>query len=322
MITFAPQRVILNTLLALLLIAGASVAAQAMVSVPSGNRNAVQPRIPQASASRTRASHSSYDRKFNKILGVLRRDKRLMKNIRNVSKLYGIDPVHILGAIIGEHTYNYDSLDSAQSYYMKAVEYSGIRVKFAYDGELVSRFVKRPRFARCTAKQSSSDLWRCYETVWNTQYLGRPVDGTSYPNKLFHQVFFRPLFAGQSFGIGQLTPLTALKMSDLVHKVSGFPKLSPDNPMAVYKTVMDPSKSLHYTAAVLVDAINAYKRVAGVDISSNPGITSTLYNLGNPWERAHSYKARKRSSPRLWPSENYYGWLINDRLDQIRALIK
>ena len=36
---------------------------------------------------------------------------------------YGIDPMHIVGAIVGEHTYNVDAYDRLQTYYVKAVAY-------------------------------------------------------------------------------------------------------------------------------------------------------------------------------------------------------
>ena len=72
---------------------------------------------------------------------------------------------------------------------------------------------------------------------------------------------------------------------------------------------MDPNISLHYMAAIIQDSIAAYKSVGKVDISKNPGLTATLYNLGDPWSRA----AKFRRTGRSWPRENYYGWLVNDR---------
>ncbi|TKB05897.1 MAG: DUF1402 family protein, partial [Mesorhizobium sp.] len=102
---------------------------------------------------------------------------------------------------------------------------------------------------------------------------------------------FQPYYAGQTFGLGQLNPLTALQMSDLVHKVSGLPELDVGDPNAVYKTIMDPDLTLPYVAATIRKSIDAYKNIAGFDISGNPGITSTLYNVGNPEQRAYALKA-------------------------------
>ena len=42
--------------------------------------------------------------------------------------------------------------------------------------------------------------------------------------------------------------------------------------------------------ATLKKSIDAYAEIAGFDISQNPGITATLYNVGNPEARAHALK--------------------------------
>ncbi len=289
-------------------------------AVPEGNRYRSQPRIPYASARRTAASKSSYDAKFEKVLAVLKRDRRLISSIKRVAGRYNIDPIHMIGAIIGEHTYNYDTLDSAQSYYIKALAYAGIDISFKYDGEHVETFVQRPQFDRCRKgkKANNSDsLWSCYERVWNSSFRGKRVDGTRFPKTNFNETFFQPLFSGQSFGLGQLSPLTVLKMTDRVARQSGNRKLDPKNAEKVYQATMDPNISLHYMAAVIQDAIEAYKNVGKVDISNNPGLTATLYNLGDPWGRA----AKFRRSGATWPRENYYGWLVNDRIEDIKSVL-
>jgi len=294
--------------------------AQSLRVVPEGNRYKSQPKIPFASARRTSASKSSYDAKFQKVLGVLRRDRRLISSIKRVAARYGIDPIHIIGAIVGEHTYNYDTLDSAQSYYVKALAYAGVRISFELNGEHVETFVERPQFNRCHKEhiQNNSDRrWSCYEGVWNSKFRGRSVDGVRYPKKNFNEAFFQPLFAGQSFGLGQLSPLTVLKMTDLVARQSNFRKLDAANAESVYKATMDPNVSLHYMAAIIQDAIAAYKSAGKVDISKNPGLTATLYNLGDPWSRASKF----RRSGQAWPRENYYGWLVNDKIDDLRSLL-
>ena len=150
-----------------------------------------------------------------------------MGSIKRVASKYGIDPIHIVGAIVGEHTYNYDTLDSAQSYYVKALSYAGIRFDFELNGEHVDTFIERPQFDRCRKEhiQKSSDRrWSCYENVWNSKFRGRKVDGVRYPKKNFNEAFFQPLFSGQSFGLGQLSPLTVLKMTDRVARQSSYPQ--------------------------------------------------------------------------------------------------
>lgn len=293
--------------------------------VPPGNRAETQPGVPSASASRTRATNSTYESKYQKVYNLLKNDSALRAKIKTIAAQYGIDPIHIAGAIVGEHTYNVDAYDRLQTYYVKAVSYLGTSFNFSYGGETIGEFVQRAEFDKCAKISDSYDLWSCRENVWNTAFRGKKVDGKSFPNDRFSAVFFQPFYAGQTFGIGQLNPLTALQVSDLVAKVSKFPKLDANDPQQVYRTIMDPDLTLAYVAAVLKTSIDAYHKIAGFDISKNPGITATLYNIGNPEQRAQTLAAenRKRRSagqaPRL-PQENYYGWLINDRQAELQKL--
>ena len=294
--------------------------AQRLRVVPEGNRYRSQPRIPFASSRRTKAFQSTFDKKFDRVHALLKRDRRLVSSIKRVAKRYEIDPIHIIGAIVGEHTYNYNTLDSAQSYYVKALAYAGINISFEYGGEHVEDFVERDQFEKCRTDKVQADSdrrWSCYESIWNRTFRGKKVDGKRYPKKNFNEAFFQPLYAGQSFGLGQLSPLTVLKMTDRVARQSRHGKLNAKREDTVYKATMDPSISLHYMAAVIQDAIEAYKSVAKVDISKNPGLTATLYNVGDPWSRAAAF----RRSGNSWPRENYYGWLVNDKLDELKTLL-
>jgi hypothetical protein len=315
-----PARLLLAA--ALLLLAAP---AFALVLVPPGNRNAEQPPVPGGSLHRTEALKTTYEAKYQKIYHLLRTDGDLRAKIRSVAAQYGIDPLHIVGALVGEHTYNVDAYDRLQTYYVKAFSYLDSSFTFSYRGENVDDFVRRPQFARCDAMRGSYDLWTCRNDVWEAKFRGRVVDGKAFPNNRFSAVFFQPFYAGQTFGLGQLNPLTALEMSDLVHRVSGLPELTSGNPQQVYKTIMDPDLTLAYVAATLKKAIDAYRNVAGFDISRNPGITATLYNVGDPEARAEALKREndQRTSggeePRM-PEENYYGWLVNDKLPELRAL--
>jgi uncharacterized protein DUF1402 len=299
--------------------------ADAATLVPPGNRNAEQPDIPGASSRRTQATNTTFQAKYRKVYALLQRDADLRGKIKKAAAAYGIDPMHIVGAIVGEHTYNVDAYDRLQTYYVKAISYLSSKLSFAYDGEDIADFVQRPEFRKCSGMTDSYDLWECREQVWNHSFRGKDVGGESFPNDRFGATFFQPYYAGQTFGLGQLNPLTALQMSDLVHKVSGLPKLDVADPNAVYKTIMDPDLTLPYVAATIRKSIDAYKSIAGFDISGNPGVTSTLYNVGNPEQRAYALKAendkrRAAGEPEKLPEENYYGWLVNDKLDELKAL--
>jgi hypothetical protein len=299
------------------------------IMVPPGNRNAEQPEIPYGALSRTRATAGSFQGKYEKIRDLLAGNRKLQEKIRAAATLYAIEPIHIVGGLVGEHTYNVDALDHLQTYLVKAASYLGTKLSFAYDGESVLEFVQRPQFTPCHGLTDSYDLWTCRESVWNTQFRGNNVEGKDWPDNRFGTVFFQPLYAGQTFGLGQLNPLTALRVNDLVVQVSGFERLNAAQAPEVYEAIMDPDSSLHYMAAVIRMAIDAYAQIAGVDISGNPGITATLYNLGDVRTRAMALRSRMEKQfagdtnvKQVWPQENYYGWLVNEKLDELLPLVQ
>jgi len=310
------KRILLPLLLAVAVIATTPVFAGAMTIVPEGNRNAEQPKIPGASVRRTRAGRTTFDDKYDKIKDLLSTDKQLISKIKSTAADYGIDPIHMIGAIVGEHTYNVDAYDRLQTYYVKAAAYAGNSFRFGYGGETIAQFVSRPEFDKCDVASDSYKLWTCRENIWEKTFRDRKVDGKSYPDNRFSAVFFQPFFAGQTFGLGQVNPLTALMLSDMVAKTSNYPKLDENKAAEVYDAIMDPDKSLAYMAANIRRSIDDYKAIAGVDISRNPGITATLYNTGGSAQRAAALRARGGL-----PEENYYGWLVNDKLAELKSLL-
>ncbi|MEO0329317.1 MAG: DUF1402 family protein [Pseudomonadota bacterium] len=304
-------------LLCVVLVLGFILPAYAITKVPPGNRSSTQPTIPYGSVSRTRATDGNFQAKYEKIRDLIAGDKKLKGKIKKAAKQYGIAPIHIVGALVGEHTYNVDAIDRLQTYYVKAISYLNSDVKFAHGRERVTKFVARPQFAKCGTASDSYDLWACRESVWNTSFRGKNVDGTAWPNDRFGKVFFQPFYAGQTFGLGQLNPLTALRVTDLVSRVSGGRPLKANKANKVYEAIMEPDSTLEYMAAVLKVSIDAYRQIGGFDISDNPGITATLYNLGDVRNRAKKAKARGGM-----PKENYYGWLVNQKRAELEAIIR
>ncbi len=301
-------------------------AAGGVILVPPGNRSPAQPVISISAVVRTAETRGTFDDKYKRIYHQLAGNHRLIGKIKKIASLYGIDPIHMIGAIVGEHTYNVDVFDSLQTYYTEALAYLGARPRFEYKGEDIRTFVKRPQFAACDSATDDYDLWICRENVWRDKFKGRTVDGVAFPDDRMQRVFFQPFFAGQTFGIGQLSPLTALTVSDIVAARSGLPRLNLSQPGEIYHAVMDPDLSLHYMAAVISHDIDIYRDVAGFDISQNPGITATLYNIGDAVDHARALAAENRERqakdlPVAYPRENYYGWLINTRLDELRKLL-
>ena len=264
----------------------------AAVKVPPGNRNVEQPPIPGGSKKRTQRLKTTFDAKYRRIRDLIARDAKLKRKIKVSARAFGIDPIHIVGALVGEHTYNVDAKDRLQTYYVKAMAYLRQDMSFRYKGEPVTRFVKRPEFRACASARGSYALWSCRERVWEERFMGQ----RGFPRTSFGRTFFQPLYAGQTFGLGQLNPLTALKVNDLVRsRYRRARRLKASQAGAVYQAIMDPDVTLMTMAAVIRNAIDIYGR-AGFDISGNPGITATLYNLGKVERRAAAARTRGGSA--------------------------
>ena len=312
-------------LLTLLVLFHSIQVSNAATPVPPGNRNAEQPKIPGGSIKRTRGT--TFEKKYQKIRNLLARDRKLMSKIKSAARAHGIDPIHIIGALVGEHTYNVDAKDRLQSYYVKAMAYLGQDLTFKYKRTTLKKLLRHQSFSGCEAIANAYDKWTCREAVWDRSFRGKSFAGQRWPKNRLGAVFFQPLYAGQTFGLGQLNPLTALKVNDIVRaRNPREPKLSINNAPLIYNTIMEPDSSLLYMAAVLRHSIDSYARIAGFDISRNPGITATLYNLGNVTVRAAKLRqvnAKRKASgkkPAL-PQENYYGWLINHKLADLQSLL-
>jgi hypothetical protein len=309
------KRILLAMSLAVVWTVSSPVSAADLRVVPAGNRNATQPKIPGSSTRRTEAGKTTFDDKYEKIRDLLAKDKALIAKIKAAASAYDVDPIHMIGAIVGEHTYNVDAYDRLQTYYVQAVSYAGDSFRFGYNGERISQFIARPEFEKCAEFTESYELWTCREAVWDKSFKGRTVGGTAFPANFFSAVFFQPFYAGQTFGLGQESPLMALMLSDMVAKTSGYPKLNENRAAEVYEAIMNPDKSLAYMAASIRRSIDDYKTIAKIDISKNPGITATLYNIGRSSQRA------KELGRGNLPEENYFGWLVNDKLTDLKALL-
>jgi Protein of unknown function (DUF1402) len=298
-----------------------------VIVVPPGNRNAKQPKIYAGSRVLTAFGGGTFATKYQKVYNLLASDPTLIAKIKQAAALYGIDPIHIIGAVVGEHTYNIDTYDSLQTYYVKAMEYvSADSFVFSNRGDTAKALFARPQFAKCNQYQMDYMVWDCRQTVWESTFMGRFVDGRHYPRDHLHRVYFAPMFAGQTFGFGQLSPVAALSVTDIVHAKSGLPLLTIDDASTVYAQIMNPDTSLQYVAANIRVEIDLYKSIAGFDISQNPGVTATLYNLGNAASRARALKAEndqraKAGKPPVLPQENFYGWLVNDKEAELRKLL-
>ncbi len=128
--------------------------------------------------------------------------------------------MHIVGAIVGEHTYNVDAYDRLQTYYVKAVAYLSNRLTFSYEGEDIADFVARPEFAEVQCRGGSYELWTCRESVWNASFRGQQVGGTSFPDDRFSATFFQPLLCRPDFRHRATQP--ADRIADERYRQPGF----------------------------------------------------------------------------------------------------
>ena len=71
--------------------------AEKLIVVPRGNRFETQPPIPSASANRTAAFKTTYEEKYQKIVALLKHEAKLRAHIKQVTAVYGIDPIHLVG---------------------------------------------------------------------------------------------------------------------------------------------------------------------------------------------------------------------------------
>ena len=314
--------------LALAVNVAAAQAGPKIIVVPASYHAKTQPPVAAQSFMLTLMQQGgSWDDKYHNVVKLLANDKRLMGNIKKAAKIYDVDPVNIIGAIVGEHTFNMNVFDTLQDYYVKALQYvNNTSLTFSYQGELASDFFKRPQFAACEAMTANYDKWDCRETVWNRQFFAKAVGGKSWPIDRLNRVFFAPAHAGQTFGVGQIGPVAALMVTDLVHKKSGFPLLTIDNAPQVFSQIMSPDASMHYIAASIRASIDNYKRIAGFDLSQNAGLLATLYNLGDSVTRASDLKTLNderaaKGQPPQYPQENFYGWFVNEKVADLRKLV-
>src|SRR5260221_14647212 len=152
-------------------------AAANVIAVPPGNRSAVQPEISSSSIARTAETNGDFDSKYKAIYDALAADRGLMTKIVRAARQYDIDPIHIVGAIVGEHTYNVDVFDSLQGYAVKALAYLNTPgLTFAYHGLSIEQFVARPEFAACTDQKSDFVLWDFRERNLRDKFRRRTVD--------------------------------------------------------------------------------------------------------------------------------------------------
>lgn len=311
-----------------------------IIVLQSGNTLPSIPPIPEVSLNRYAAqlTHPEYknnpllfyENRFNTVLTRLTKqydtsEFSVKKEIIKAAQIYNIDPVHILAAIMGEHTFNVDLLDSLQTY--------GVRLKvwksfFSKEQHPFLEISHCPEMNICSNASSEAERWDCYSATWERKFRGKMACDKDFTqkNSSLMMTFFDPRGVGKTYGFGQMGPILILSLTDRVSQASGFPFLKLEDIEEVYKAALDPRITIHYIAAQIATSIEIYKIEAGFDISQNPGITATLYNLGLTKNRARSLKSANQKQIRAnqsisVPQVNYYGWLINYKEAELRNFL-
>ena len=308
-------------------LAAAAFAAAAATLVPPGNRSAEQPDVPGASTKRTKAGKHHLRGQIPQGLRAAEERRELRGKIKRGGRRLRHRP--------DAHRRRHRRRAHLQCRRLRPAadllrQGGGLSrqpaVSFAYDGEDIADFVQRPQFAECAGDRTATTSGPAASTSGTRSFRGKTVGGTSFPNDRFSAVFFQPFYAGQTFGLGQLNPLTALQMSDLVHQVSGLPRLDAGDPNAGLR---DDHGSGPDAALCRGDAEEVDRRLPR---------DRRLRHLAKSRHHRDALQCRQSRSARLCaegarttsaaqparrrelPEENYYGWLVNDKLPELQAL--
>lgn len=264
--------------------------------------------LPVTANTRAELVRSIGPRKIPEIFKALEAEGLVQEAVR-VAKRFGIDPIHILGPIIGENTFNGFIDQTIQNHYHQMFAQSDIETM----SHNMSRLTKAADGHGCfEAAISNYWKWRCilfYSTFDNSN--GGMMSGGFYSMK-----------GGGTFGIAQMQPFLLWSLNDIVSQKMGYRKFDITDLESPMRIIFDNRQMLAYLAANAVVAIEVYKMVAGVDISQNPGLTTTLYNVGDEYRRAYDFnQLRARSSGIVLPKVNYLGWYVNSFETEIRTYI-
>lgn len=269
------------------------------------------------------------DIKYRQTLRTLARDSQTLSEIKLAARAFDIDPVLILGNIIAEHTYNVGLTDSIQNLLLLSVSWGAKwALRFKANEISLEELLKKSQFHHCRSflETSHADYWDCVAWVWNTKFRNKTVDGVAYQNSGFRLTFFNPISAGFTYGLGQMDPIRALMATDLVHNKSGHRLLSIEKPEEIYVDIINPHIVVHYVAANIQLALEAYYQISHMDISSNPGVVASLYNLGQ--EKALARKRYEINVNRInqglpleLAKESFYGFFVNEKESELRKFI-
>ena len=259
------------------------------------------------------------DAKFNKVVNTLQKD-HVFDKIAQIAPKYGVSPEAVAACIIGEHVFNVTLVDKFQSYFIDI--YSKWLDKDNEVQHIYLAYLKEPEVASIlNSDKTDYEKWDTIFNLYNQKYRGTK----NYPNKNFIFTFFNPYGAGLTYGLGQLSPVRVLLTNDIAVRMGGLKKIQPTDTKSLYFATLDVDTNINYVAATVVASITNYKKYANFDISNNIGVIATLYNLGNEKSRSEQLENTnqtllKANKPIVLPKENFYGWYMNKKENDIKKL--
>jgi len=271
----------------------------------------------------------SLEARYRKTIQSLAKDPDTLAEMHSAARTFQIDPILILGNVVGEHTYNVGLVDSVQNLLILSASWGAKwALRFKSNGTSLVDLIKLPQFEPCQKKLATShaEYWDCVVWIWETKFRGKNVNGVTYQNNGFRLAFFNPVGLGITYGLGQMDPIRALMVTDRVHYKTGLPLLSIERPEDIYTSIINPRVVVYYIAANIELAIQTYYSIAHMDISGNPGVVASLYNLGK--EKFYAKKRFEENVQRLRQGlsieparESYYGFFVNEKASELRRLL-
>jgi hypothetical protein len=266
----------------------------------------------------------SLRKKLKEVLGRISKiSGHIKKDILSASEAFGIDPLHIIGPIAAEHTFNVNVIDNLQDTYIRRLQQWKSALNDRDSENKINELLNRREFKICYQFKTKYDFWMCVIDNYSTKILKRKRNLSVGYNRhiqpsgsaLIYE-YFIPTGGGKTYGLGQLSPLRAIMVSDLVHEIRpDFPLVDETNFNAAYEAVLNPESAVYYVAATSFINIETYKKYSGFDVSQNPGLVATLYNLGDEYYRAstkeHENLKATATGDIVFPEVNAFGWFIN-----------
>ncbi len=256
---------------------------------------------------------------LDRVLSVV---KELKRPINSAARTFGIDPIHIAGAIAGEHALNVSMVDTAQNLAARAFTNAQIwaQTNAQDSSKNLGVLIQGEKYQECLQKSRDYDLWLCVVDKWNKQNAINVLFGNKEYFRRFTSHFFNPnsnAQIGLTFGVGQMSPVRALMVDDLVARAGRNPInfIEVGDVSRIYENILEPNSVVYYVAATISYALAIYGS-GGFDISQNPGLTATLYNNGN-----EQLLLRRTLRQNRLPETNDLGKWVNQNIDAIRSAI-